>query len=61
MPYWAASTGAVPRQPSVLWCNTQPGASYIALAVRVPDSASSWTICTAGSQHSARLAGPAGQ
>jgi hypothetical protein len=61
MPYCAKSTGAVPRQPSVLWCTIQPVAPYCTRAVRAPDSASWCTIAAAGSQHSARFAGPAGQ
>ena len=57
----AASIGPVARHRSVLWWVTQPRAPYMALAIRAPVSAMSWTSAISGSTSSGRSVGSAGQ
>jgi len=55
------STGVAARQISVLWCNTQPLALYIVLAVTAPVTLNSFAIWIKGSCISERLVTSAGQ
>ena len=61
MPQRASSTTEDPRQPSVLWCATQPPAPYWTSAVRAPVTVRSSIMSNTGSKHSDRFVESAGQ